>query len=131
MPDPWVTGDALKEHEKAVQDHELTKLAKKLRDQEESLVEHASKADERAEEDPNGLDLTGRVKASPHPAADTGYSEEVASGGQGTLGEATAPEPAGNVDSDQPTQEELEKEQRKQERAQAREAKKNEAKNDS
>lgn len=110
MPDPWVTGDALKDHEKAVQEHELTKQAKELADQNEDLTKQLEeRREERREElERSGLDENFQSLAQARPAAETGVSADAASGGIGPSGEAQAAPPAGNVESNVPTQEEQE-----------------------
>lgn len=115
MPDPWVQGDDLKEHEEAVASHPLTEEAKALQGQEEDLAKQIEERREQYAEESPDFDPTGV-----RPAAQTGYSQAVASGDQGPLGEGIGPEPAGNLDSTQPTQEEVEKAQAQQEKAASR-----------
>jgi hypothetical protein len=106
MPDPWLEGEDLQKHEEEVANHPLTQEAQALKDQEDELQKLHEERQEQAANEVSGLPVDVDT-SSIHPAEDTGYSENVASGGQGTSGEATAPEPAGNVDSDLPTQKEL------------------------
>lgn len=93
MPDPWVEGEELEEHEAAVEDHYLTAQAKDVREQNKELAQAV--ADERQDAEFGSEEA---VQSSPKPAQE-GKNADAVTGGQGTSGEATAPEPAGNVDS--------------------------------
>src|SRR4051812_46546783 len=100
MPDPWLNEDELKAHEEEVANHPLTKEAEKVREQDAQMRKefYEGKIAELSNDD---------SEADPiRPASDTGVSQEAASGGTGPLGDAAPPEPAGNVDSNEPTVEE-------------------------
>lgn len=106
MPDPWLEGEELKKHEEAVAEDDLTKQAEGLREQEKELVKAMQEEREEASAEEKTDSVEARLVA--HPSEESGYSADVASGGMGPSGDAQAPEPAGNVDSDLPTQNEVE-----------------------
>jgi hypothetical protein len=118
MPDPWLTDEELKEHEKAVAEHPLTEEAKKAQQEGEEAAEELAQRQEEEEKERQEAHERAVEEGDPEallaefgpiqPAKQGGATPGADDGSFGPSGEAQAPPPAGNLESTEPTQEELE-----------------------
>ncbi|MDB5280921.1 MAG: hypothetical protein JWR61_5876 [Ferruginibacter sp.] len=113
MTDPWIQGEDLEKLQAEVADHPLTKEAEHINGQEDELKKLAEERQKQADEEVSpDVEVDPAVQSK--PAQETGYSAAAASdGGQGGLGEGIGEEPAGNADSDLPTEAEKQDEEAK------------------